>query len=203
MAPSSSICSWAAASAALRAPQAASRRASSACTALVPAGRGPRRMAGQVGQFHRHAREAGAGPVLPAGRGGPTRHAVEQLIHQLARAAGFAHPARHLGQHEAMLVRQHRACQVVLAAHMIVERALGDPRLGRDVVQARALEALAIEQRICRGINARAGGGGIAGHDFLALGRCILTSVYTVLRLRPTIVGTWRRSCLTRSPSDP
>src|SRR5688500_7132926 len=157
-------------------------------------------MAGQVRQLHRHAREAGAGPVPPGGGGCPARNAVEQLIHQLARAGGRAHPARHLGQHEAVLMRQHRTRQVVLAAHMVVERALGDARLGRDLVQARALEALAIEQCIGRGVDARAGGGGVAGHcpAFLSTrplpkleeenSVCILRSVYIPTGLRPTIL---------------
>jgi len=51
-------------------------------------------------------------------------------------------------QRELMLRLQHTGEQLVLALEVIVERALGDPCRGRDLVHADAAVTLAAEQPI-------------------------------------------------------
>ena len=53
-------------------------------------------------------------------------------------------------ERQAMLRFEHRGQQLVLAVEMIVQRSLGDPGRGRDLVHADARVALAAEQHVGR-----------------------------------------------------
>jgi hypothetical protein len=104
------------------------------------------RMAGQVGELDDQAREARARPAWPVG---PHSELAEQAIYDgLGRTRQPIAEGLERGQRQLMLRLEHVGQQLVLALEVVVERALGDARRGRDLVHADAAVTLATEQPV-------------------------------------------------------
>ena len=93
-----------------------------------------RGMSREIGKLNNETRKAGARPAWLIG---PHREIPEQRIdHRLGAPGELVTEGTEGGERQAMLRFEHGGEQDVFALEVIVQRALGDLRRGRDLVHA-------------------------------------------------------------------
>src|SRR5437764_10582928 len=119
-------------------------------------------MARRAGELRRRPQEAAAFPLRAFGESAEPREHAGDLLDE--RAVALIDPAGVANQGRLVARREIGDEEIVLAAEMIIDGALGDAGAGGDRIHARAADALAVAEVVRCLDDLRPGRVGCLGH---------------------------------------